>query len=162
MLLALPPFKDWFFVLYSHIFHHYRPSIREYSPSTAMSLPAGSATQGPCWHSCPWPLLSSFHRFQSSSSLSEPLWKTTQGANILQSNACYSHLGKVNPNLKEIRLYYSLYGDGRLEKGKSYLFIPDESFVGMRLRLFLGKLICPVMHDWVHWLFTKAKFNFSF
>ena len=40
-----------------------------------------------------------------------------------------------------------LYGEGRLEKGKSYLFIPDESFMGMRLGLFLGKLICPVMHN---------------
>jgi len=46
-----------------------------------------------------------------------------RGPTFLQSNACYSHLGKVNPNLKEIRLYYSLYGEGRLEKGKSYLFI---------------------------------------
>lgn len=34
---------------------------------------------------CPWHLLSSFHRFPQSSSLSGPLWRTTQEANILKN-----------------------------------------------------------------------------
>lgn len=163
MLLPLPPLlKTGFFVLYSHIFHHYRPSIKEYSPSTAMFLLTYSFHSRPLLdtHVLGIYCLASIDSGEVILPLSGPPWRTTQGANILQSNACYSHLGKVNPNLK-IRLYYSLWW-GETEKGKSLLVYPWWVLHGNETRIIPWKLICPVMHDWVHRIFTKAKFNLSF
>lgn len=101
-------FSDWSFVLCSHISHYYMLLIRECNPSTAMPLPAGSATQGPCWCSCPWHLLSSFHRFQGPPSLTGHCEEQPRASSIMKTSACYSDLNKVNPNLKVIRFNCSL------------------------------------------------------
>lgn len=158
-MFLLPPQKSYFLTgPLSSIptFSIIRGFQSDCSPSTATSLAIGNATQGPWWCSCPWHLLSSFHRFWESSFLAGPLWRTPQVASILKINACYSQEGEENGSD-----FPGLFRVGVDWKRKTPICFSTRTPL-WKLDSRYSSASSSALQAPCHWIFTEASFRPSF